>query len=63
MHFVWVSKRDEFFSPQVSESHSSGIWKLVERKIHLAWKTIQNAFSRILYTSRHVNHAKYIAQS
>ena len=32
-------------------------------EIHLAWKTIHNAFSRILYTSRQVNHAKCIAQS
>ena len=32
-------------------------------EIHLTWKTIQNAFSRILYTSRHVNHAKYTPQS
>ena len=32
-------------------------------EIHLTWKTIQNAFSRILDTSRHVNHAKCSAQS
>ena len=32
-------------------------------EIHLVWKTIQNAFSRILCTSMHFNHAKYTAQS
>ena len=56
------------FSPRVSESHSSSsdpgkrlgwIWRPVVRKIHIAWKTIQNAFSRILYTLRHDNQAKY----
>ena len=26
------------------------------------WKTIQNAFARILYTSRHSNNAEYTAQ-
>ena len=28
---------------------------------NLTWKTMQNAFSHILCTSRHVNHAKYTA--
>ena len=32
-------------------------------EIHLTWNTIQYAFSGILYTSRHVNLAKYITQS
>ena len=32
-------------------------------EIHLAWKTIQNAFSRILCTLRHFNQAKYTVQS
>ena len=32
-------------------------------EIHLTWKTIQNAFSRILCTLRHFNQAKYTAQS
>ena len=32
-------------------------------EIHLTWKTMQNAFSRILYISMHFNHAKYNVQS
>ena len=50
------------FSPQVSESHSSrrvGFgyewWE-----IHLTWKNHTECISRILYTSRHVNHDKCI---
>ena len=33
------------------------------REIHLTCNTMQNTFSRILYTSRHVIFAKYTAQS
>ena len=32
-------------------------------EIHLTWKTIQNAFSRILYTLMHFNQVKYYVQS
>ena len=46
MHFVWFSMWDGFFEDEWWE-------------IHLTWKTIQNAFSRILYTIRHFNQAKY----
>ena len=58
MHFVWFSMWDGFFSPRVSESRPSrvamrvGFWD-EWWEIHLTWKTIQNAFSRILYTLRH----------
>ena len=60
MHSVWFFIRDGFFSTQVSESHPPKL--IVPRvgfewwEIHLSWKTIQNVFSRLLYTSRHVNH-------
>ena len=65
--FCMVFHGDRFFSPLVSIPPKSlvtrvGFWdKWWE--IHLTWKTIQNAFSRILYTSRHVSHTKYTAQS
>ena len=32
-------------------------------EIPLTWKTMQNAFARILYTLRHFNQAKYTVQS
>ena len=32
-------------------------------EVHLTWKTIQNAFSHILYTSRHINHVLSILQN
>ena len=54
MHFVWFSMWDEFFSPRVSESRPSRL-----RRGWLTWKTIQHAFSHILYTSSHFNQAKY----
>ena len=72
MHFVWFSMWDGFFSPWVSESRPSRVATRVAfkdewREIHLTWKTIQNAFSRILYTLRHFksrpNQAKYNVQS
>ena len=57
-----------FFSPRVSESRPSRVATRVGFgdewwEIHLTWKTIQNAFSRILYTLRHFNQAKYTVQS
>ena len=61
MHFVWFSRCDGFFSPQVYKSHLTAddgvIWRRVARYTN---HTIQNAFSHILYTSMHVNHDKYI---
>ena len=68
MHFVWFSMWDGFFSPRVSESRPSRVATRVGFgdewwEIHLTWKTIQNAFSRILYTLRHFNQAKYTVQS
>ena len=68
MHFVWFSMWDGFFSARVSESRPSRVATRVRFgdewwKIHLTWKTIQNAFSRILYTLRHFNQAKYTVQS
>ena len=68
MHFVWFSKWDGFFSPRVSESRPSRVATRVGFRdewweIHLTWKTIQNAFSRILYTLRHFNQTKYYVQS
>ena len=68
MHFVWFSMWDGFFSSRVSESHPSRVATRVGFgdewwEIHLTWKTIQNAFSRILYTLRHFNQAKYNVQS
>ena len=67
-HFVWFSMWDGFFSPRVSESRPSRVATRVGFgdewwEIHLTWKTIQNAFSRILYTLRHFNQAKYNVQS
>ena len=32
-------------------------------EIHLTWKTIQNAFSRIFYTLRHLNQVKFTWQN
>ena len=68
MHFVWFSMWDGFFSPRVSESRLSRVATRVGFRdewweIHLTWKTIQNVFSRILYTLRHFNQAKYTVQS
>ena len=72
MHFAWFSMRDGFFShhkhpnpARVACDEGAIRRRTMVREIHLTWKTIQNAFSRILYTLRHVNHAKYmyIAQS
>ena len=57
------------FSAQVSESHRSRLWRKRRGRvwfgdesweIHLSWKTIQDAFSRILCTSSYVNHSKYV---
>ena len=58
MHFVWSSMWDGIFSPLVSESDEGGI-----RRLHLEWKTIQNAFSRILYTLRQFNQSEYTVQT
>ena len=65
IHFVWFSMRDGFFSPQVSESHSSrfcndgGFWRRVVRNpSHM--ENYANEFSHILYTLKHVNHANII---
>ena len=68
MHFVWFSMWDRFFSPRVSESRPSRVATRVGFgdewwEIHLTWKTIQNEFSRILYTLKHFNQAKYNVQS
>ena len=68
MHFVWFSMWDGFFSPRVSESRPSRVATRVGFgdewwEIHLTWKTIQNAFSRILYTLMHFNQTKYNVQS
>ena len=68
MHFAWFSMWDGFFSQRVSESRPSRVATRVGFgdewwEIHLTWKTIQNAFSRILYTLRHFNQAKYNVQS
>ena len=68
MHFVWFSMWDGFFSPRVSESRPSRVATRVGFEdewweIHLTWKTIQNGFSRILYTLKHFNEAKYNVQS
>ena len=75
MHFVWFSMWDGFFSARVSESRLSRVATRVGFEdewweIHLAWKTIQNAFSRILYTlikldimckvADHENHVRWI---
>ena len=63
------SMREGFFSAQVSESHRSRLWRKRRGsvwfgdeswEIHLSWKTIQDAFSRILCTSSYVNHSKYV---
>ena len=56
------------FSPRVSESRPSRAATRVGFEdewweIHLTWKTIQHAFSRILYTLRHFNQAKYNVES
>ena len=68
MHVVWFSMWDGFFSPRVSESRPSRVATRVGLgdewwEIHLTCKTIQNAFSRILYTLRHFNQAKYNVQN
>ena len=49
MHFVWFSMWDGFLTtrlriPPSSRNDSGGIRRLVVRKIHLTWKTIQNAY-------------------
>ena len=49
MHFVWFSMWDGFLTirlriPPSSLRDSGGIRRLVVRKIHLTWKTIQNAY-------------------
>ena len=49
MHLVWFSMWDGFLTtslriPPSSLRDSGGIRRLVVRKIHLAWKTIQNAY-------------------
>ena len=64
MVFMW----DGFFSPRDSESRPSRIATRVGFgdewwEIHLTRKTIQNAFSHIIYTLRLFNQAKYTAQS
>ena len=43
--------------------HESPNLRQVVRNLSPISKTIQNAFSRILCTSRHVNHVKYTVQS
>ena len=68
MHFVWFSMWEGFFSPRVSESRPSRVATRVGFgdewwEIHLTWKTIQHAFSRILYTLRHFNQAKFTWKS
>ena len=62
MHFIWFSMRDGFFSPWVSESHPSRLRRGKWWEFHLTWKTLQHAFSRILYTSRHVSYKLHCTQ-
>ena len=69
-------KRDDFDFPAVNFQYWSIIFlnplhSVATRvglgddwwEIHLTWKTIQNAFSRILYTLRHLMKAKYNVKS
>ena len=68
MHIVWFSMWNGFFSPWVFESRPIRVATRVGYadecwEIHLAWKTIQNAFSHILYTLGHFNQAEYNVQS
>ena len=51
----------DFFPPRVSKSHPSHLWRWFGDRwweIHLAWETIQNAFSCTLSPSRWINQAK-----
>ena len=59
-HVRWIFLTTSLRIPPESRSDEGGIRRRVVRKIHLTWKTIQNAFSRILYTLRHF---KYTVQS
>ena len=63
MHFVWFFMW--FCSPRVLESRLRRGWdsETSGEKSISHGKPYKNAFSRILYTSRHVSHAKYTAQS
>ena len=54
---------DGFFSPRVYEYHPCRLRRGWDSETSLAWKTIQNVFSRILSTVRHVGHANYTALS
>ena len=61
-HARWIFLTTSLWIPPESLATRVGFWdKWWE--IHLRWKTIQNVFSRIRYTSRHVSCAKYTAQS
>ena len=63
MHFVWFSMRDGFLTtrlriPPSSLRDSGGIRRLVVRKIHLTWQTIQNAYhltSHIILVNSHIH--------
>ena len=67
MHFVWFSMEMGFLTTSLWIPSESLAMRLGFRdewwEIHLVWKTIQHAFPRILYISRHFNHTKYTAQS
>ena len=60
-HGRWIFLTTSLQIPPVSLAMRVGFrdewWEM-----NLAWKTMQNAFSRILYTLTPVNHPKYIAQ-
>ena len=61
-HVRWIFLTKSLRIPPESRSDEVGFgdewWE-----IHLTWKTIQNAFSRIFCTLRHFNQAKYTVQS
>ena len=67
MHFEWSSRRDGFFSPQISKSYPNHLQRWWDSETNYE-KSISHgkpytiSFSHILYTSEHVNDAEYIAQ-
>ena len=60
-HVRWIFLTTSLWIPPESLAAKVGFWdKWWE--INLTWKTIQNAFSRILYTLRHLNEVAYTAK-
>ena len=58
----WIFLTTSLRIPPKSLATRVGFWD-EWWEIHLTWKTIQNSFSRILYTLRHFNQANFTGQS